>query len=168
MDQAFRLIVLRRLDNRDEGLPDDSPRALELHLRRKEALHAIFVGAPLEVVEWGKTDDTAPHEDVYLDVVWKIAAPLIASAVVPGVKWLGEKLAEKGFDIGFAAAVKWVVSKFREPQEEEKVQAVTIVIPKNHDFRITVYPPDKGGRIDIQFEAKRLAYDYVADKELIP
>jgi hypothetical protein len=50
------LSVYRRLDNRSEGLPDDSPRGLELHNRRKEALHEALVGEGWEVQDWGVTD----------------------------------------------------------------------------------------------------------------
>jgi hypothetical protein len=42
MDGAIRLQVWRRLDNCLEGLPDDSDRPVELHVRRKQALHEVF------------------------------------------------------------------------------------------------------------------------------
>ena len=42
MNSSITLGVYRRLDNRFEGLSDDSPRALELHNRRKDALHAVL------------------------------------------------------------------------------------------------------------------------------
>ena len=35
MVSEINLWVYRRLDNRFEGLSDDSPRAIELHIRRK-------------------------------------------------------------------------------------------------------------------------------------
>ena len=40
MNINLKLGVYRRLDNRAEGLGDDSPRAIELHNRRKKALSA--------------------------------------------------------------------------------------------------------------------------------
>src|SRR5438094_8412917 len=40
------LQVPRRLDNRLEGLPDNSPRAIELHNLRKLAVHEILDGSP--------------------------------------------------------------------------------------------------------------------------
>jgi hypothetical protein len=56
MDQKVRLRVYRRLDNRFEGLSDDSPRALELHNRRKGALHDVLDSQNgIEVVDWGLT-----------------------------------------------------------------------------------------------------------------
>jgi len=39
MNSKLWVGVYRRLDNRAEGLSDDSPRAVELHNRRKKALH---------------------------------------------------------------------------------------------------------------------------------
>ena len=54
MDIDITLGVYRRLDNRFEGLSDDSPRALELHDRRKDALHAAFHSDPVfRVKNWG-------------------------------------------------------------------------------------------------------------------
>jgi hypothetical protein len=47
MDTHLKLCVYRRLDNRIEGLGDDSPRPLELHNRRKDALHSVFDGEPV-------------------------------------------------------------------------------------------------------------------------
>jgi hypothetical protein len=62
------LVVYRRLDNRTENLPDDSPRAIELHEMRRRALHEVLdkVDGPRVVVNWGKTDDTNAHEWVQL------------------------------------------------------------------------------------------------------
>jgi len=51
---TLTLGVFRRLDNRFEGLSDDSPRALELHNRRRDALHEVFeVSTSVAVVDWG-------------------------------------------------------------------------------------------------------------------
>jgi hypothetical protein len=64
----IKIFIYRRLDNRKEGLPDDSPRALELHNRRKKALHDAFDGIEGLTIHWGNTDDTVPHEMVVLSV----------------------------------------------------------------------------------------------------
>lgn len=54
MDTILRLRVFRRLDNRAAGLSDASARALELHNRRREALHDVFDDEPsFKVTEWG-------------------------------------------------------------------------------------------------------------------
>ena len=44
MENYITLEVTRRLDNRFEGLADDSARALELHNFRKVALNEVFGG----------------------------------------------------------------------------------------------------------------------------
>ncbi|SRR6266568_2880808 len=89
--------VFRRLDNRFEGLPDDSPRRLELHNRRKEALHKAFDGEKsVEVLDWGQTNDAQSHEYVEL-LIGAVAAQTFQYAVVPGLKFLGQKLAEKAW-----------------------------------------------------------------------
>lgn len=60
-EYSMTLGVFRRLDNRSEGESDDSPRAVELHNRRKDALHAIFnQGGPIQVLDWGDTVDERP------------------------------------------------------------------------------------------------------------
>jgi hypothetical protein len=83
--------VFRRLDNRFENLGDDSPRALELHNRRKEALHEVFDGRKsVEVIDWGQTDDAQPHEFVEI-----VVGALAVKVFQPGLKFLGQKLAEK-------------------------------------------------------------------------
>ena len=52
--------VFRRRDDPFEGLPNDSPRKVELHNRRKEALHEVFdTEKSIVVLNWGKTDRVA-------------------------------------------------------------------------------------------------------------
>src|SRR6266851_462638 len=90
--------VFRRLDNRFEGLSDESPRGLELHNRRMEALHEVFdAEKSVEVLDWGQTNDTQSHEFVEL-LIGTVAAQTFQYAVVPGLKFLGQKLAEKAVD----------------------------------------------------------------------
>ena len=90
--------VYRRLDNRFEGLPDDSPRGLELHNTRKEALHEVFdAEESAQVLDWGATDDTHSHEYIEL-LIGAVATPAFQYVVVPGLKFIGQKLAEKAVD----------------------------------------------------------------------
>jgi hypothetical protein len=145
MTQTIALGVFRRLDNRFEGQSDESPRALELHIRRKEALHAVFgIGSPLTVLDWGDTDDTRPHEFVELSLA-SIAGAAFTYAVVPGLKWLGEKLAEKAIDAGASEVIKYIVSKLR-PQQEAK-QLLDIIIRLPDGTQVAVDPPDRGATI---------------------
>src|SRR5580658_4277545 len=92
----IRLSVYRRLDNRAEGLEDDSPRALELHNRRKDALHQALDGiGAWKIKDWGVTDDTSPHEltEIVLAVV---SSPQLHAAAISAGTWAGLELAKAG------------------------------------------------------------------------
>jgi hypothetical protein len=142
---SITLGVFRRLDNRFEGESDESPRAVELHRRRKDALHAIFgQGAPVQVLDWGDTDDTRPHEFVTLTLA-SLTGAVFTYAMVPGLKWLGEKLAEKAVDEGASQVIKYLVSKLRPPQETQQLLNFSIQLPNG--TQVAVDPPDRGATI---------------------
>lgn len=87
----------------------------------------------VEVVDWGQTDDTRPHEFVEI-VLGAVAVQVFQYAVVPGLKFLGEKLAEKAVDEAASELVKAVVSWLRGPQEAKEVLDLVITLPdKNRD-----------------------------------
>jgi hypothetical protein len=113
--------VFRRLDNRFEGLPDDSERALELHRLRREALHDVLDNqGVVQVIIWGDTDDTKSHE--YVEIILSaIGATIIKPILIEGIKKLGKKLAEKAIDETTSESVKWVVSKLIKKQKEENI-----------------------------------------------
>jgi hypothetical protein len=141
--------VFRRLDNRFENLPDDSPRGLELHNRRKEALHEVFsVEKSVLVLDWGQTDDTKSHEYVEL-LIGAVATPAFQYLIVPGLKFIGQKLAEKAVDEATSELVKAVVARFRPKQEEKKILDFSITLPDK--TIISVDPPDRNATITIQF-----------------
>jgi hypothetical protein len=145
----INVLVYRRLDNRLECLADDSPRALELHNRRKKALHEVFdTENSIEVLDWGKTDDTKSHEVVEI-LLAAIAAPVFQYAMVPGLKFLGQKLAEKAVDQAASELVKAVVSWLRGPQEKQKLLNLIITLPDQTQIRVD--PPDRYATIEIHF-----------------
>lgn len=149
MDTTLTLGVYRRLDNRFEGLSDDSPRALELHNRRKEALHAVLDGEPnIKVVDWGDTDDSRPHEFVEI-ALGAAATATFQYAIVPGIKWLGTKLAEKAMDTALSELAKFVVAKLRPRQESKELLDFIIRLPDG--TQISVDPPDRFASITINF-----------------
>lgn len=113
--------VYRRLDNRFEGPSDDSPRALELHNRRKAVLHDDFdTEKSVEVLVWGTTDDTRSQEYVQL-LIAAAASPAFQYMIVPGLKFLAQKLAEKVVDESASELVQAVFAWLRRPQEEKKI-----------------------------------------------
>jgi hypothetical protein len=158
--------VFRRLDNRFENLSDDSPRAFELHNHRKEALHEVFDGRKsVEVINWGQTDDAQPHEFVEI-VVGALAVKAFRYAVVPGLKFLGQKLAEKAVDEASGELVKAVVSWLRGPQEEKKVLDLRITLPDK--TVISVDPPDRYATINIRFADGKVESINYAQSPLAP
>jgi hypothetical protein len=90
--------VYRRLDNRNEGFGDDSPRALELHNRRGVALHDALDGQTnWRVVDWGKTDDTKPHEliELCLEI---LKSAYFQTFALPVLTYIGGRLLDAAID----------------------------------------------------------------------
>lgn len=149
MTVALRLRVYRRLDNRVEGQLDDSPRAFQLHIRRKNALHAALDDAPgLHVVDWGGTDDSKSHEFVELSVAG-LASVAFTYAVVPGLLWLGKKLAEKAVDTAASEATKALISRLFVKQKAKEILDFEITLPDGTLIRFD--PPDRYATIHITF-----------------
>jgi len=149
MVQTLTLGVYRRLDNRFEGESDDSPRALELHVRRKDALHAVFdADENLQVLNWGQTNDSSSHEFVELSLA-SIAGAAFTYAVVPGLQWLGKKLAEKAVDTVLAETVKAIIAKLRPKQEAKQLLDIVVTMPDG--TQVSVDPPDRNATIHIAF-----------------
>ncbi|HLF13302.1 MAG TPA: hypothetical protein VI932_00245 [Bacteroidota bacterium] len=149
MNSRITLGVYRRLDNRLEGLGDDSPRALELHNRRRDALHSALGGDPgIGVMDWGDTDDARPHE--YVEIVLSTAATAVFQyARVPGLKWLGQKLAEKATDTVLGETAKAIVAGLRPRQEANQILNFILKLPDG--THIVVDPPDRNATITINF-----------------
>jgi hypothetical protein len=147
MDNVLTLGVYRNLDNRAEGLSDLSERAKELHDRRKVALHDALEGtSEFRVTDWGNTDDTRPHEFVSL-VLAAAGSATFHYAIVPGLKWLGEKIAEKAVDTAAEEFVKAIVSNLRPKQEAKQILDFTISLPGG--TIIGVDPPAANAKISI-------------------
>lgn len=141
--------VYRRRDDPFEGLPNDSPRKVELHNRRKEALHEVFdTEKGVEVLNWDDTDDTTSHEFVEI-VLGAAAVQVLQYAVVPGLKFLGQKLAEKAIDEAASELGKAVVSWLRPKQESKEILDIVITLPDKTVIRVD--PPDESATIQIQF-----------------
>jgi hypothetical protein len=112
--------VFRRLDNRFEHLPDESPRGVELHVMRKEALHEALDGDDEWTVEdWGLTDDTDSHE--FVEILLSVASnPQVHHAVIAGLGWVGVELAKAGIDEFAKQAVTKLLSRLIDKQKEHK------------------------------------------------
>ena len=149
MPSQIKFGVYRRLDNRFEGLPDDSPRALELHNRRKAALHDVLDNQQLiQVVDWGNTDDTEPHEFVEI-TLGALASAAFTYAIVPGLQYVGEQLAKKVADQITSETAKWLLSKFMPKQESKQILDFQISLPDGTSIHVD--PPDRNAEIRISF-----------------
>jgi hypothetical protein len=136
MDTALKIDVYRRLDNRWEGLADDSDRALELHKLRRHALHKIFDGNPdIGAIDWGLTDGTASHEVITLTVV-PAAVAGFHYIVLPVAAWLAGKLADKAFDAAWDKFVPSLISAIGQKQKEKLILAVDVKLPTGTTIRI--------------------------------
>src|SRR2546426_2883192 len=142
MESDMVLGVYRRLDNRLEALSDDSPRALELHIRRGLALHDVLDDSlAVTVADWGATDDTKPRE--YVELILGVASTIFTYAIVPGLKLVGKKLTEKGADEGASRAVQWLISKLRPKRERKEILDFQIRLPDGTQIHVDLPGEDK-------------------------
>jgi hypothetical protein len=156
MPAQIILGVYRRLDNRIEGFSDDSPRAVELHNRRKEALHDVFDREKnIEVLDWEATDDTRTHEYVELAIAL-VGQAVFTYAVVPGLKFICKKLTEKAIDKATSELVAAIVSWLRGPQESKKILDFEIKLPDGTTIKVN--PPDPNATISISFADGQIEY----------
>jgi len=149
MEASLVLGVYRRADDRFDGQGDDSLRDLKLHNLRKDALHEVLDSDPdIRVTNWGKTNDAGPHEFVEI-AISAAAGAALQYAIVPGVKWLGRKLAEKAVDTALGELAQAVLSKLRRKQEEKELLDINIKLPDG--TWISVDPPDRYATMTIHF-----------------
>lgn len=142
MSTYVKLTVCRRLDNRVEGLDDDSPRAAELHLLRSRALHDILDRDPAWAVgNWGDTDDVRPHEWVELWAELRDVATIVAPVAIPALVYVGRVLLDTGVSAAAVEGIKRLFAKFRKKQEEGQTSDVTMTFT---DETTVSCQPDSG------------------------
>jgi hypothetical protein len=152
MKQTITLEAYRRLNDLVQAGPDSLALGIKLHDERKMALHDVFPkDGALQVTDWGDTDDEKPHEVVWLTI--ELAQVALASAVVPGLIWLGTKLAEKGIDLALVEAANYIVAKLRPKQEAKQLMDITISLPGGTKVRVD--PPDGRATITITFPMRK-------------
>jgi hypothetical protein len=149
-ETKIKLFVYRRLDDGMEGLPENSPRALELHNLRKAGVHAALDDRAGMVQDWGALDDERPHELVEITLV-AAAGTAFQYAIVPVLGWLSRKLVEQAFDTTVSECVKYLIAKLMPAQQQRQFRDFQIELPDG--TRISVDPPDGGATLDIKFAA---------------
>jgi hypothetical protein len=146
MGEQIRLSVYRRLDNRLEGLPDDSPRALELHNERRDALVEALDGPQdMRVLDWGQTKDTQSHELVEL-VVEVITSPAVTGVASAALGWLATRIKDAVSDVA-VDGIKGLIQRLLPQQKRRRIRDFNIELPNG--ARVTVYPHDDHAEITV-------------------
>ena len=128
----IELYVYRRLDNRLEHLPDDSPPAYELHLLRKKALHEALGGVEGLSIDWFQADDTTSHE---LAELWLSVSPHIHTAVVAGMTLFAGELAKAAISEFAKKAASIVIDPLIRQAKGRKDPQLYAEDPRRvHDF----------------------------------
>jgi hypothetical protein len=137
--------VLRIFGNELEKPVADCDVALLLHNNRKQALHDLFDNRQdIEILDWGQTDDSHPHE--FVSIAIGIGATALTNHVlIPAAKFIFEKLADKAIDTVMEKSVSWILSKFKKKQEEKKIGSFEIRLPNG--VVLFADKPQDGGKI---------------------
>ncbi len=142
------LEVYRRLDNRSEGLDDESPRALELHERRKRALHEVLdSNAVWMVLNWGATDDKKSHELV--ELLLALTTAKVATITIPALTFLGGILVKSAVDTATSEAIKSLIAKLRKKQEDKQLLDFSLILPGGNTIRCD--PPEYGSQLTVRW-----------------
>jgi hypothetical protein len=146
MGQQIQVGVYRRLDNRLEGLSDDSPRALELHNERRDALLEALDGCPdMKVRDWGKTKDTESHELVELLVEFVTSPPVTAIASA-ALSWMATRIKDAVSDLA-VEGIKGLIQRLLPQQKRRRILDFNIELPNG--ALVSVYPHDDHAEIKV-------------------
>lgn len=166
MNSKLWVGVYRRLDNRAEDLSDDSARAVELHNRRKKALHDALDDGPVwDVKNWGYTDDEKPHEfvELALDIV---TSPYFQAVALPALSYIGKKLLDAAVDEILIKPVRELIARLRGKQKQEQILDFHIKLPEGTTIRCD--PGGDDATLTLQFSTgKQVTLTYNASKEEI-
>jgi hypothetical protein len=150
--------VWRNLDNRNEGLSDDSPRAWELHRMRSMALHEVLDNVDgLEVKSWGDTDDSQRTHEVVEIIIefgkW-LAQPEQLQAMGTAAIGIGKVVGTAAIGAGVKEGVQWLFEKLRKKQKEGQIESASLKPAPMIEIRID--PPKWGGRtfVTVQVEGE--------------
>jgi len=140
------------------SVPDEDV-ASEFHAKRKQALHELFGGEDVEVMDWGQTDDSQPHE--YIELIVDVGSFVWTNPIViPVAKWVFEKIADKAVDGGLDKFLSWLLPGMRKKQEEKKIGDVQIKLPNG--FEVFVRKPEHGGKIQLSGDGKVQEISFIA------
>jgi hypothetical protein len=165
MSTEVSISVGRQREPDEYRLPKNSPRLLELHHIRGNALHEVLDNVHgARVVNWGKTDDTEEaHEDVtvLIDFVQWVTQPEQVQAISAAAISIGKVLGTAALSEAAREGTKWLFERLRKKQTDGQIKRATIK-PSPHEnmVRVDLAPPEEGGRVfvSVQVEGEPLPY----------
>ncbi len=163
MPEQVRLAVYRRLDNRFEGLDDQSARGVELHNLRRAALHeALDDDRDVVVLDWDATDDTESHELVEL-LVALVSSPVVTTVATGAMVWLASRVEDAVSDV-VVDGIKSLIQRLLPQQKQRRILDFSIELPNN--AVIQVYPEDDRATITVSTagDSVTISFDEVPDR----
>lgn len=155
MNTELNVRVWRRQDNVAEGLSDDSPRALELHQMRSQALHEVLDNVDgLEVKDWGDTDDEKTHEvvEIILAVGNWVTQPEHLQVMSAAAIAIGKTLGSAAVTAGVKEGAQWLFDRLRKKQKDNQIE--TVLISPTPMINIQIDPPRYGGRVSVTVQVE--------------
>jgi hypothetical protein len=114
--------------------PPDSPRALESHYQRRDALLDVLGGVDgWKVKDWGDTDDSEAHEYVEL-ILAVLENPQFQTIAVLALTNIGNILATAAVQTAVSEAVKNLIARLSTKQKQKKIAAYYITLPEGHSI----------------------------------
>jgi hypothetical protein len=130
-------------------------RAQRSHRRRREALLALFARPEVfDVTDWGKVHSAVPEEWIQI-VLEPRDLDLVHYTIVPGLKYIGEKLEQHGVEPRIRDTVLAIIAWLRPRQLNQEVQEFRIELPDGGV--IEADSPDQSATIIIRFAAGGVA-----------
>jgi hypothetical protein len=143
MRTTIRLFVLRHLSDH----PSD---AVELHNRRRNALHDVLDGEDtINVLDWGLTDNDHPQE--FVEIILSVTSSIVFDYPVdkPGLNEIALRLRKRAIKPKMLDLIKWLILKLKPKQVSQEILDFQIRLPDG--TRIDVHPPNKGGQVRMKY-----------------
>lgn len=137
--------------------------ALQFHNMRKEALHDVFDNQDnVSIQNWGETDDTQPHEFVSLAIATIGTTALTNYVLIPAIKFIFERIADKAIDTAMEKSVGWILTKLKKKQQEKKIGDCQINLPNG----VVLYldKPAQGNKIRYTVDGKWEQIEFISSE----
>lgn len=158
----LKLLVYRKYGHElTPPVNEDVETGLKLHQIRGQALHEILDDQPgLEVIHWGDTHDTSPHE--WVEVLIEFSETLLNDLVIlPTVKYMIEEMTGVPIDENIKKAVSWFLTITKRKQDENKIAESQFTLPNK--AVVKKEKPEDGGKIGYSVDGLHHNYMYISD-----